>query len=653
MMTFRIKNKIFAKLLCATLAMGAASSCNFLDVVPPESMEIDDTMKDKDRAEAFLYRCYEGIPSVYGQHLVRSFMSSADEFGLPDAWGVQSQQYAWGTINPGKVDFSVWENMYSSLGSVNNFLRLVDMYTPAHSTAEDIRRWKAECYFLLGFYHFFLLESYGPIPLVDHYYSSTTDKKDFPGRSHFDYCVTQICEWLDYAAANGLPDVINDSQELGRATTVAAKALKARVLLYAASPLWNGEAPESIRQWRNTNYETPGYGTELVSGTYDRSKWERAREACIEAIALAEGLGNRALYTLEDGERKRESENVSLPDIPGASFEVRQYASMMQYLSATTETDGNRETIFGVVLPTSDSWTSYFLDWENTCLPQSIIKVNGAMQGGRSGISPYLYTAEHFYTVNGKLPKNDSDYYKESEWFQSAGQSRPEIIKLNDLREPRFYAWISFDGAEYGSKLSGGSRLIVNMRDHNKQGYNPSKDNDLNITGYLCRKFVSPNVTKNSASGSTNTKNTPHPVIRLAELYLDLAECYAALGDNANAITNLNVIRERAGVPALTASDVNADMTMMDWVRNERFIELWGEGHRYFDLRRWCIAPQYLKAGAREGLNYRVVDPTFEELNQRVTLTNQPFVWYDRMYFIPVASSEVDSNPQLVQAPGY
>ena len=92
---------------------------------------------------------------------------------------------------------------------------------------------------------------------------------------------------------------------------------------------------------------------------------------------------------------------------------------------------------------------------------------------------------------------------------------------------------------------------------------------------------------------------------------------------------------------------------MMDWVRNERFIELWGEGHRYFDLRRWCIAPQYLKAGAREGLNYRVVDPTFEELNQRVTLTNQPFVWYDRMYFIPVASSEVDSNPQLVQAPGY
>ena len=92
MKTIKIKNSIFAKLLCAAFAMGAAGSCNFLDVVPPESMEIDDTMKDKDRAEAFLYSCYEGIPAVYGQHLLRSFMSSVDEYGLPDAWGVQNHQ---------------------------------------------------------------------------------------------------------------------------------------------------------------------------------------------------------------------------------------------------------------------------------------------------------------------------------------------------------------------------------------------------------------------------------------------------------------------------------------------------------------------------------------------------------------------------------
>ena len=145
----------------------------------------------------------------------------------------------------------------------------------------------------------------------------------------------------------------------------------------------------------------------------------------------------------------------------------------------------------------------------------------------------------------------------------------------------------------------------------------------------------------------------PFPVVRLGELYLDLAECCAALGDAGKALDNLNVIRERAGIPKLETSDISSSMSLMDWVRNERFIELWGEGHRYFDLRRWCLAPQHLKAGAREGLNFTVVNPSFEELNQRTKITSQSFQWNDRMYLIPVATKEVDSNPQLVQAPLY
>ena len=74
-----------------------------------------------------------------------------------------------------------------------------------------------------------------------------------------------------------------------RATSVICKALKARVLLLAASPLYNGEFP--FRSWRNDTYETPGYGKELVSLTYDRAKWERARKACEEAVTLAESNG--------------------------------------------------------------------------------------------------------------------------------------------------------------------------------------------------------------------------------------------------------------------------------------------------------------------------------------------------------------------------
>ena len=105
---------------------------------------------------------------------------------------------------------------------------------------------------------------------------------------------------------------------------------------------------------------------------------------------------------------------------------------------------------------------------------------------------------------------------------------------------------------------------------------------------------------------------------------------------------------------SLKESDITSDMTMMDWVRNERFIELWGEGHRFYDVRRWMIAPQVLRAGAREGLNVlgAGMNPSASDLNQR-TVVNQQFQWSNRMYLWPIKSDEIYNNPQLVQAPEY
>ena len=140
-------------------------------------------------------------------------------------------------------------------------------------------------------------------------------------------------------------------------------------------------------------------------------------------------------------------------------------------------------------------------------------------------------------------------------------------------------------------------------------------------------------------------------MIRMAELYLNLAECYAVLGNTNAALENLNIIRERAGVRDLMATDFSV-MPLIDWVRNERSIELYAEGHRYYDIRRWAIAEDHLQPENFRGLNGLTVNPSFEEFNQIVP-TSQPIQWNQRQYLLPITNSELYSDPQLVQAPGY
>lgn len=226
---------------------------------------------------------------------------------------------------------------------------------------------------------------------------------------------------------------------------------------------------------------------------------------------------------------------------------------------------------------------------------------------------------------------------------------------MHAKREARFYAWIVFDGTQYSSKINNGNPLWINLKNTNTNGYNTSNTRNCAGSGYLSKKFIDPNIYF-GADGTRQHTAPRRPLIRMAELYLNLAECYAALDNEGEALANLNEIRRRAGISELTGSDVTGSMTLTDWVRNERFVELFEEGHRYYDLRRWAIAPQMLKAGMRYGLDGLRVNPSFEEFN-KPTLVNQPFKWDDKLYLMPVWSrsdmDELYSNPQLVQAPGY
>lgn len=614
------------------------TSCNFLDVVPPEQAKLSDATKDYDATLSFLYSCYAGIKNPMNYSTTEA---AADEWVLPPLWNEAAHQKLY-DLDRGLLEWR-WGHYYRYVGQCHLFLK--ELANAKGITDEQKKEWSAEANFMIAYYHMMVLMLYGPCPINDQYIAMGADSSEFPGRSHFDYATNWIANKFDEAAKD-LP-ATRQQDQWGRATSVIAKALKARLLVHAASPLWNGKFP--YPDWANTTYETPGYGKELVSKTYSRAKWERAKVAAQEALDIAINAGH-ALYADEELYTR---ENVALPFVPGVNASTPEGKAflkkvlLMRYLVTTRVTEGNKEIIWGL----ADQGNMI-----DGSLPHYVLSHNNGTPLGRySGVSPILNTTiSYFYTKNGKRPADDSQFADKETWYKTAGISgRPDIITFNVDREPRFYAWFAFDGGDYGSKINNGSPMKVELRNADKQGYNPGKYNrDNNVTGYFSQKFVMPNLAW-TPSNSWNLESKPRPLVRLAELYLNLAECNAELGETTEALNNINAIRNRAGVPSLTASEVNNPMSIVDWVRNERFVELWGEGHRYYDVRRWMIAPQTMGQGMRMGLNaYGKMNPSFAEFNTP-TPVDQPFVWTNRMYLVPLFLNEVYKNPNMVQAPGY
>lgn len=634
--------------LSAILPLGIFASCDYLDVVPPEQPEFKDTMTDATDAVNFINSCYIAVESC-APFVYSTYEWSTDESVDPPLWNGNNQRTAWNLWSPTNAA-GYWDGYYNYNGHCHMFLDILADNDPRGATEADKARWRAEAEFLKAYYHSRLLAMYGPVPIVDQRLPQSTMPEDMPGRSHYDYVVDYIVNKLDEAAPN-LP-ATGQADDWGRATSTTAKAIKGRVLLYAASDLWNGKFP--YPDWKNTNYETPGYGKELVSHTYDPQKWQRALDANLDALQYAEKEGGRSLVDMNN--LPRTLADLPVPYIPGVdttTVEGKEFAKrvlMLRSITNSDENDGNKEIIWGVFMQGDRQWIN-FATW-----PKRIVQYNNNWVDGWCAISPTLYSAEHYYTVNGKLPEKDGEFAPKNEWFTSANiNDRSEVIKLHVNREPRFYASLSFDGDDYSPIMCDGKPLRINLRDANKQGYNHDLFyRDYTVTGYISKKYTSPEIRISSVTGLDNRKNYAKPLFRLAELYLNVAECYAALGDNKNAIKYLNPIRKRAGIPELEETDITSDMTMMDWVRNERFVELWGEGHRFYDVRRWMTAPQTLRAGAREGLNVlgAGMNPSFNELNKR-TVINQQFQWHNHMYLWPIKASEIYNNPQLVQAPEY
>jgi hypothetical protein len=246
---------------------------------------------------------------------------------------------------------------------------------------------------------------------------------------------------------------------------------------------------------------------------------------------------------------------------------------------------------------------------------------------GFGQVAPYQNMVDAFEMISGKLPKDDPAY-------------DPQNPYVN--RDPRFYATILYDGAPFKGRevetfVPGG----LDSREGPISSWNATE------TGYYVRKFIEESITDPS---QTNQGNQSWIFFRYAEILLNYAEAEYFLGDEATCQQYLNIVRSRPTVNMPPVTDGGADL--LTRIQRERQIELCFEDHRYFDVRRWKIAPAVLNVAP---LRMDIVKnlTTGKKTYTVNPMGNFTFGFTDKNYLLPIPQSEIDKNPLLVQNPGY
>lgn len=603
--------KRYIYLLLISVAVLSTNSCeDYLDIVPDERPTDEDAFRTPQAALGYLYSCYGYIPSMREGTGSLDLMT-ADEIVTAFEHELFAQ-FPRGQYSASNPVISYWDDLYKGIRQSYILIDRIDGVEGLSQSEKDL--YKAEANFLIGYFHFLLLRMYGPVVIAEQQFDLNMPTTEYPLRSTYEEGVAFVVEKMD-EAAQALPAQHASGSNYGRATSVIAKAVKSRLLLYAASPLFNGGGKDKSSFF--TGFVDQD-GQQLISTTYDESKWQRAAVAAKEAIDAAEASGHR-LYA-----------NSTQSGLPSDPIEKD-----LRYVFVDRDTD---EVIWGDTRPEG----AYAFQNKSTPF------VPG---NAWNGVSPTLTMLEMFYTKNGLPIDRDPNWDYNGRYKIAANQQGPTLA-LNLEREPRFEAWISYHNDYYEVIRGSDEEVLTQYRKNDAYGIQ-GRTNNYAPTGYLNKKGVAPQLEQSTFRNPS--EQYPWPVFRLAELYLNYAEALIESGgDLATAKNYIDRVRTRAGIPTIDEAwepigGANTQDVLREIVRQERTIELYLENHRFWDLRRWQIADQYLDDNA-QGLNIQgVTDEEFFQISE----VPFPRSFSQRNYLMPIPQAEINKNELLIQNPGY
>ncbi|WP_019540100.1 RagB/SusD family nutrient uptake outer membrane protein [Proteiniphilum acetatigenes] len=638
---------LFAVIL--TIGTTVISCKDYLDVVPDNTATIDHAFRNRHEAEKFLYGCFSFLPN-HADPASNPALLGGDEVWYidpanivsPILWNIAkgnqgtNSPYAnyWASHQDG-YDLRGGKALFTALSDCNIFLD--NIYKPKDLDDYERDWWIAEVTFLKAFYHFYLFRMYGPIPLIrENLPISASSDEVRRYREPVDDVVNYIVELLDASIENLPMEILDVTSDLGRPTKATALALKAQVLTLAASPLFNG----------NTDYVNivDNKGRQLFPQEYRPEKWQRAADALKEAIDVAHEAG----HELFDFRTIPFSNNLS--DYTILAMQVR---------GAVTER-WNKEIIWGESNVNPDPL-------QRICFPAWNPNQNSGGIG--KSYAPTLQVVEQFYTYNGVPIEEDKEWVGINLMDLRTGSSSHryyiregfQTINLHFYREARFYGAITFDGGTfYGN---GRTNSDTDMWHTPMKGLDPgggvAPTERYSSTGYLCKKLTHYLTSVPEANSSITCYRYAFPIIRLADLYLMYAEVLNEVKatPDAEVYEYIDLVRARTGleevVESWQAHSLNPDKPstkegMREIIRRERLNELAFEGSRFWDLRRWKLAEEYMNRPIR-GLN--IVGQTAADFYQVKEVYSPTFTKKD--YLWPIRQSVLLKNTNLVQNLGW
>jgi len=607
------------------LIICAAFSCkdDFLNTKPLGEVPSTDTWKDGALAEAFVNSNYSALGNGGFDEQMLSSLSDESVFTHAGR-GINTVNE--GILNPSNLGWTSgtyeWKAMFNAIRGTN--VALTNLATATFDEGLK-KRLRGEAHFLRAYYYHQLVRYYGGVPIVDKVDGLNEDYTI--DRSSFKDCIDFIVKGCDSAALL----LTGQTMQKGRASKAAALALKARILLYAASDLHDMPTAKAKSTLLNgfAKPELLGY----TSG--DRvARWQAAKDAA-KAVLDNAGSGYKLDLTAPASAEDAKKNYLSIAMGGGSKSSLADAGASSELIFLRNFVANKDET--GIYVGLNNGPNGYH-NW--------------------AGNSPIQQLVDDYEMMDGT----------KFDWSNPTQKAAPYVN-----RDPRFYSTILYDGANWKprDKISGNVDPANQVQTGEYQvasGMIPGLDTRQSSienwngswTGYYMRKFIDPdpNIVDN-----TTRQFVPWPFFRYTEAVLNYVEACIELGQDTEAKLWLNRIRYRAGMPAITETGT----ALRDRYRNERRIELVYEEQRYHDARRWMIAPQTLgrklvyikvtgklKGGAVAPSPYKH-DETVYNYEYLPVIDNslENRQWVDQMYFRPIARDEMNRNAKLVQNPGY